>query len=325
MPIDSIVVPQRRIRRDLGDVDALALSLHLHGQLAPVIVYEVGDRYHLIAGERRLEATRRLHQAQVSSGQTDPATPATITAIVRELLPGENPHEIELVENAQRRELTDEEEADAFIRLVRDGGREMREVAAVAGRSVAYVSKRVRMFEHAALRAALVAGRISPAQAEELLSVAEERRSEMLELALSAGWSSKQIRDAVQAYASQQTDAEPGLDPAVRRTTGSDMADDDYNYDDLDDDADIGLEPLPRTEHAGPGVVIERPRDLLRRISELNAILRDLRPYQLKPGDDRALRQLWNTLRQLAQAPRVPVAPTFPSLADAESLARGRR
>jgi len=201
--IDSIVVPRRRIRRDLGDVDALALSLHIHGQLAPVIVYEVGNRFHLIAGERRLEATRRLHQAQVSSGQTAAGTPATIVAIVRQLLPGENPHEIELVENAQRRELADDEEADAFISLVRDGGREMSEVAVLAGRSVAYVSKRVRMFEDQSLRTALAAGRITPAQAEELLSVAEDRRPEMLELAVSAGWSSKQIRDAVHTYASR--------------------------------------------------------------------------------------------------------------------------
>jgi ParB family chromosome partitioning protein len=321
VPIDAIVVPPRRIRRDLGDVDALALSLHQHGQLAPVIVYEVGDRYHLIAGERRLEATRRLHQAQVSSGQ---ATPATITAIVRQMLPGENPHEIELVENAQRRELTDEEEADAFIRLVRDGGREMREVAALAGRSVAYVSKRVRMFEDGSLRPALMAGRITPAQAEELLSVAEERRQELLELAVSAGWGSKQIREAVQAYASRPENMEEGLPGPGRRPTASGADDDDYDYA-LGDDADMGLDTSPDEERAGIGIVIGRPRDLTRRISELNAILRDLRPFQLKPGDDRALRQLWNTLRQLAQAPRVQTATTFPSLADAESLARRRR
>jgi ParB-like chromosome segregation protein Spo0J len=279
-------------------------------------VYEVGNRYHLIAGERRLEATRRLHQAQAGSGQ---ATPATINAIVRQLLPGENPHEIELVENAQRRELSDEEEADAFIRLVRDGGREMREVAALAGRSVAYVSKRVRMFEDESLRPALMSGRITPAQAEELLSVAEERRPEMLELAVGAGWSSKQIREAVQAYAS-------GPEHVERRTTASSVDSDEYDDDyDLGDDADMGLDARPRDERAQTGIVIGRPRDLTRRITELNAILRDLRPFQLKPGDDRALRQLWNTLRQLAQAPRVPTATTFPSLADAESLARRRR
>jgi len=317
VPIDSIVVPRRRIRRNLGDVDALALSLHIHGQLAPVIVYEVGNRFHLIAGERRLEATRRLHQAQVSSGQTALGTPATIVAMVRQLLPGENPHEIELVENAQRRELADEEEADAFISLVRDGGREMSEVAALAGRSVAYVSKRVRMFEDQSLRPALATGRITPAQAEELLSVAEDRRPEMLELAVSAGWSSKQIRDAVQAYASRP-------EAAPRREPASDFDDDGYAAD-YGDDVELGLDTHARDDHAGLIVVIERPRDLTRRIGELNAVLRDLRPFQLKPGDDRALRQLWQTLRQLAQAPRVPVAPTFPALSAAESLVRRRR
>src|SRR5262249_47968656 len=112
VPLESVVVPRRRIRRGLGDIDALALSLHLHGQLAPVIVYKVGNRYQLIAGERRLEATRRLHEAQVQSGQADARSSATISVIVRPLQPGENPGEIELAENAQRRELNDEEEAD---------------------------------------------------------------------------------------------------------------------------------------------------------------------------------------------------------------------
>jgi hypothetical protein len=110
---------------------------------------------------------------------------------------------------------------------------------------------------------------------------------------------------------------------AGRQTTDS-QAEDDYDYD-VDDGAGFALDTRPRTDQAGLGIVIERPRDLTRRISELNAILQDLRPFQLKPGDDRALRQLWTTLRQLAQAPRVPLAPTFPSLADAESVARRRR
>jgi ParB family chromosome partitioning protein len=189
--LDSIVVSPRRIRHDLGDLDALALSLHLHGQLAPVIVYEVGDRYHLIAGERRLEATRRLHAAEVKAGRIPPETRGTISVSVRRILAGDKPREIELAENAQRRALSDEEEADALIQLVRDDGREMREVAAIAGRSVAYVSKRVRIFEDATLRHALTDKLISPAQAEELLGLDEKRRPEMLQLALRAGWSSK--------------------------------------------------------------------------------------------------------------------------------------
>jgi ParB/RepB/Spo0J family partition protein len=297
VPLDSIVVSPRRIRRDLGDVDALALSLHLHGQLAPAIVYQEGERYHLIAGERRLEATRRLHAAEVKSGQVPPDSPGTIRVLVRQLLPGENPREIELVENSQRRELTDEEEADALIRLVRDDGRDMREVAAVAGRSIAYVSKRVRMFEDPALRAALTAGQISPAVAEELLALDEVQRPEMLELAIKAGWSSKQLREAVQTYAGGEADSEETVLAPER------------------------VHAPMRTANA-QGVIVERPPQLTRRILELNEMLRDLRPFQLKPADDRALRQLWATLRQLAQAPRVPRPTRFPTVAEAEKVAR---
>jgi ParB family chromosome partitioning protein len=205
--IDSIVVPPRRIRRDLGDVDALAASLQLHGQLAPVIVYQVGDEYRLIAGERRLEATRRLYEARLKSGEMGADAPRTIGVVVRTLQPGENPRELELAENAQRRELNDNEEADALIRLVREDGREMREVAAIAGRSLAYVSKRVRMFEDPSLRAALTDGRIAPAQAEELLILTEQKRSEMLQLALDSGWGSKEIREAVQIYVGRPREA----------------------------------------------------------------------------------------------------------------------
>jgi ParB family chromosome partitioning protein len=324
--IDSIVVPPRRIRRDLGDVDALAASLQLHGQLAPVIVYQVGDEYRLIAGERRLEATRRVYAARLKSGEMDAGAPRTIGVVVRTLLPGENPREIELAENAQRRELNDDEEADALIRLVREDGREMREVAVIAGRSLAYVSKRVRMFEDPSLRAALTDGRIAPAQAEELLILTEQKRSEMLRLALDAGWGSKEIREAVQIFVGRPREAGKGaplysVDASVSPPVGDD--DDDYIPDEADDESSPDASEF-RTEITGLGVVIDRPRDLTRRISELNAILRDLRPFQLKPGDDRALRQLWVTMRQLAQAPRVPMPARFPSLAEAESLARRR-
>jgi ParB family chromosome partitioning protein len=326
--IDSIVVPPRRIRRDLGDVDALAASLQLHGQLAPVIVYQVGDEYRLIAGERRLEATRRMYEARLKSGEMEPDAPRTIGVVVRTLLPGENPRELELAENAQRRELNDDEEADALIRLVREDGHEMREVAAIAGRSLAYVSKRVRMFEDSSLRAALTDGRIAPAQAEELLILTEQKRSEMLQLALDSGWGSEEIREAIQVDAGRSREAGKGaplysVDASVSPPVGDD--DDDYVSDDDEADDDSSSEQSRfRTEIAGPGIVINRPRDLTRRIAELNAILRDLRPFQLKAGDDRALRQLWVTMRQLAQAPRVPVPARFPSLVEAESLARRR-
>ena len=56
MPIGDIVV-EDRFRRDLGDIDALATSIRDTGLLHPVVVTKSGR---LVAGQRRLEAVRRL-------------------------------------------------------------------------------------------------------------------------------------------------------------------------------------------------------------------------------------------------------------------------
>src|SRR5438067_10712079 len=132
LPLDQIDVPRARIRKDLGQIEDLAHSLESFGLLHPVHVYASHGRYRLIAGERRLEAARKLAWA-------------SIDAMVRE--PDENDLLLELVENTQRKWLSDAEAADALIRLVREMGCEMKEVAVQAGRSEAYVSKRVRVFE----------------------------------------------------------------------------------------------------------------------------------------------------------------------------------
>ena len=64
LSLDVIDVPHRRIRRELGQVDDLALSLASVGQIHPVQVYERHGRYRLVAGERRLTAARRvMHRA----------------------------------------------------------------------------------------------------------------------------------------------------------------------------------------------------------------------------------------------------------------------
>src|SRR5918911_2699393 len=159
IPIAQIDIPPVRIRRELGAIQDLAYSVGSVGLLHPVQVYRVRNRYRLIAGERRLQAARQL-------GWTE------IQAMVRE--PSENHLLLELIENTQRKWLTDVEEADALIRLVREMGREAKEVAAQAGRSEAYVSKRIRVFEDACLREAVEREQLSVSVAEEFLALAAE-------------------------------------------------------------------------------------------------------------------------------------------------------
>ncbi len=50
---------QPRQNLDEAEIDALAASIHNHGLLQPIVVRQVGERYQLIAGERRL----RSHQS----------------------------------------------------------------------------------------------------------------------------------------------------------------------------------------------------------------------------------------------------------------------
>ena len=238
VPIDQIDVPPRRLRRDLGDIDSLAASLGTFGQLAPVVCYTGADgRLRLIAGERRLEATRRLHAASGSAPEID--------VLVRTLAPNQAPVELELIENAQRRELSDAEEADAFIQLTSQLGRRLQAVADISGRSVAYVSKRIRLFEDAELRAAIEAGEIATSQAEELLALPESVRGELLARSISQEWTHDRMRAEVRrvAQATDDTMSTRAGAPPRRRVT----------------------EPnFQRGE-----VTVPRPRDLTRRIRDL--------------------------------------------------------
>ena len=100
--IDSVVI-KRRVRRDLGDLSSLMDSLRSHGQLNPILINRNSE---LIAGHRRLESARRL-------GWT------SINAVVLDQVTAERGLELELEENVQRKQLTQEELAEALTRLDR--------------------------------------------------------------------------------------------------------------------------------------------------------------------------------------------------------------
>lgn len=84
---------KRRVRKDLGDLESLKTSLRTYGLLNPITL---NSRYELIAGERRLEAAKQLGWS-------------TINAQVLEVADKVSQLEIELEENIQRHDFTDEE------------------------------------------------------------------------------------------------------------------------------------------------------------------------------------------------------------------------
>lgn len=92
---------KKRVRQDLGDIESLKESLRTFGLLNPITI---NNKYELIAGERRLTAAKAL-------GWTN------INAVVVNNLSDVEQLEIELEENNQRKEFTNEELLEGYKRL----------------------------------------------------------------------------------------------------------------------------------------------------------------------------------------------------------------
>ncbi|HAZ95910.1 ParB N-terminal domain-containing protein [uncultured Treponema sp.] len=99
--IEDIKV-KKRVRRDLGDLTALKESMHRYGLMNPITL---NSNYELVAGERRLEAAKSLGWERINANVLD----ANVDNI-RQL-------EMELEENNQRKEFTDEELMEGYKRL----------------------------------------------------------------------------------------------------------------------------------------------------------------------------------------------------------------
>lgn len=99
--IEDIKV-KKRVRRDLGDLTALKESMHRYGLMNPITL---NSSYELVAGERRLEAAKYLGWERINANVLD-----SNVDNIRQL-------EMELEENNQRKEFTDEELMEGYKRL----------------------------------------------------------------------------------------------------------------------------------------------------------------------------------------------------------------
>ena len=102
VPVKDIIV-RKRIRKEMGDIEALAESLKRYGLISPIVITKKNV---LIAGGRRLEAAKYLGWR-------------TINAIISENSEELARLELELEENIQRRDFNMEEIAEATRKINR--------------------------------------------------------------------------------------------------------------------------------------------------------------------------------------------------------------
>ena len=101
------VLPNRfqpRIKFNEDSLNELSESIKEHGVIQPIVVRPVGDKYEIIAGERR-------YKASVLAGKT------TIPAIITDLNDKDSA-EVALIENVQRQNLTPIEEAISYKKIL---------------------------------------------------------------------------------------------------------------------------------------------------------------------------------------------------------------
>lgn len=133
LPIASIDPNPRQPRTVFDDrgLEDLAASIKAVGVLQPIIVRPHGDRFELIAGERRLRASLRAGRTSVPAVVRD-------TADEQLLLDA-------LIENVQRIDLNPLEEAAGYRALLDDLGLTHEQLAARVGRSRATITNALRL------------------------------------------------------------------------------------------------------------------------------------------------------------------------------------
>lgn len=159
--IDSNPYQPRR-EFDEQELQALADSVSEYGLLQPLVVRPAGDRFQLIAGERRLRAAQRLGLPDVPVH--------LVEADDRRM------SEIAIVENLQRQDLNAIEKAEAFARYLATYQVRQEDLAARLKIDRSTVSNLIRLLElPESVRDAVRRGAISSGHARALLPLGEAR------------------------------------------------------------------------------------------------------------------------------------------------------
>src|SRR5215472_13829813 len=195
--------PRTRFREEA--LNELARSIRASGIIQPLVVRPIGNRYQLIAGERRWRAAQRAGLEKVS-------------AISRQVTDG-LALEMTLVENIQREDLNPIEAARAFERLMDEFQLTQEAVAERTGKDRATVANAIRLLKlEATIQDWIEEGKLSAGHGRALLGVAEPSlRMRYAKRAARGGLTVRQIeRLGSRRARSARMATEVAVDPNVR-------------------------------------------------------------------------------------------------------------
>ncbi len=194
-------------------LEELMRSIQEKGVIQPITVNRVGLRYQLIAGERRLRASKM-------------AGLKTIPAIVHQVESQQELIELSLIENIQREDLNPIEQAEGYRTLIDTCFMTQEEVARKVGKDRSTVANMVRLLRlPAPIQSHLRRGELQMGHARALLALDDdEDRLKLARQAVAQNMTVREVEQAVQARVGRRQQRRPageragkGEDRAARR------------------------------------------------------------------------------------------------------------
>lgn len=166
-------------------IEELALTIHTHGVIQPIVLRKVDERYEIVAGERRFRAMQHLGWNEVP-------------ALVRKMDDREVAS-VALIENLQREQLTAIEEAHAYAQLLELHQLTQEALAQRLGKSQSTIANKLRLLKlPERIQETILNKQITERHARALLRVKdEEQQLNMLTRLLEEQWSVKQLEEQI--------------------------------------------------------------------------------------------------------------------------------
>ena len=218
------IIPNRfqpRLSFDEDELNELAKSIRQHGIIQPLVLRKVGNKYEIIAGERR-------YKASFIAGLTK------VPAVIIDLNDNESA-EVAIVENIQRKNLTAIEEAKSYKKLLDRGYLTQEELAVRMGKTQGAISNKLRLLNLSEeVQNALLNNEISERHARSLLRI--EDKNEQVEILRRIINERLNVRDTDRLIENLKLEEEIRPIHSFSKTFGSSTKDPIIDYDDLFND-----------------------------------------------------------------------------------------
>jgi ParB family chromosome partitioning protein len=197
IPVDLIQRGKYQPRRDMDPqaLEELANSIRVQGVMQPIVVRPIeGDRFEIIAGERRWRATQL-------------AGLDSIPAVIRDV-PDEAAIAMALIENIQREDLNPIEEAIALQRLQQEFELTQQQVADAVGKSRVTITNLLRLMALPEdVKLLLERGDIEMGHARALLGLPAEQQTQAARQVVAKGLTVRQTEALVRQWLNPRRDA----------------------------------------------------------------------------------------------------------------------